>query len=994
MNGGEVTFNINAENDDAKKKIEETGQSAVEMGDKVAESIKKIVGALALAKGVDFLADISKQCIQAYADFEQLVGGVETLFGNASDTIRQNAAQAFSTVGMSANEYMETVTGFSASLIQSLDGDVVAAADKADQALTQMVDNASKMGSDIETIKTAYAGFAKDQYQLLDNLKLGYGGTKTEMERLLADAEAYKATQGEIVKYSISSYADVVDAIGAIQEKMGMAGNAAEEASRTISGSIASMKAAWQNLLTGIADPEQSVADLTRQLTDSIQTVEQNIMPRLTEIFSNMGDTIGNLAQGVFPMIPQAITALLPSVVDGLSSILDAVITNGADLAAAIIDYLPEFIKAMSELADKLTPAIIEAVGTIADSVEDNADQVVDALVDGVVNLLSKDIPELATAAVTQGVKIITALVRALVNHAPELADAIPTIVEELGKAMLTAYPEFVKMGTNIITSIAYGAVHYDYAGLGLQIAYGVIDALGIAVDAIEQFEQEHPILTAAIGLTPQGATAQGIVDSFDKDKLKAAAESAADGIRGAQDIVGDALDELYEVLDIDTSWASKGTKYEADLSRPMSDYAASLKAQAEGWAQDAKDTADNMGAAGETLDSALSDLENKYAIHQVSEEQYWEQRKAILEQYRDESDAEWWKLYDQVTAHYDKLAETEAKAAKDAADKAAREAEKAEREKQAALKKSVEDTFRDLETQQMESNGALSKEWLWEQENEFIESLDHDSDLYKDYHHKLLKEKESFTKDAAKETDKTIENERKAMEKLLTSVENAQKNLTASIQTSAGDLFRTDSLKDARTGETVQKKSLDIADFEKKLEAKRKLTSKIADLLDAGVSDELVRELLKLDPTDALQFASQLLANPTRLDRIKADFAEDKAVSERLSQMVVGSSEDYAALGKAAGDAFGEGFIEALGSDWQEDLKKIIGDENMYKGVLATIGGIGAMSTMFGQAAGGVQTAQAMTVNVRGVMTDEDGRVVGSIVNRDNERTNTSAGV
>jgi hypothetical protein len=444
----------------------------------------------------------------------------------------------------------------------------------------------------------------------------------------------------------------------------------------------------------------------------------------------------------------------------------------------------------------------------------------------------------------------------------------------------------------------------------------------------------------------------------------------------------------LYEPRQV----SHRGTDY--PLIAEMSGYAASLKAQAEGWAKGAKDTANSMGAAGETLDSALSDLENKYAIHQVSEEQYWAQRKAILEQYRDESDAEWWKLYDQVTAHYDKLAETEAKAAKDAADKAAREAEKAERDKQAALKKSVEDTFRDLETQQMESNGALSKEWLWEQENEFIESLDHDSDLYKDYHHKLLKEKESFTKDAAKETDKTIENERKAMEKLLTSVENAQKNLTASIQTSAGDLFRTDSLKDARTGETVQKKSLDIADFEKKLEAKRKLTSKIADLLDAGVSDELVRELLKLDPTDALQFASQLLANPTRLDRIKADFAEDKAVSERLSQMVVGSSEDYAALGKAAGDAFGEGFIEALGSDWQEDLKKIIGDENMYKGVLATIGGIGAMSTMFGQAAGGVQTAQAMTVNVRGVMTDEDGRVVGSIVNRDNERTNTSAGV
>ncbi len=991
MNGGEVTFNINAENDDAKKKIEETGQSAVEMGDKVADSIKKIVGALALAKGVDFLADISKQCIQAYADFEQLVGGVETLFGDASDTIRQNAAQAFSTVGMSANEYMETVTGFSASLIQSLDGDVVAAADKADQALTQMVDNASKMGSDIETIKTAYAGFAKDQYQLLDNLKLGYGGTKTEMERLLADAEAYKATQGEIVKYSISSYADVVDAIGAIQEKMGMAGNAAEEASRTISGSIASMKAAWENLLTGIADPEQSVADLTRQLTDSIQTVEQNIMPRLTEIFANMGDTIGNLAQGVFPMIPQAISALLPSVVDGLSSILDAVITNGADLAAAIIDYLPKFADSVGQLAGDLVPVLKQAASTIADGVADNADEIVESLIDNIVSFLQNDFPGMTTAAFEQAKKIILAIVHGIVDHAPELAQAIPEIISVLATELINLLPEFVAMGDEICNTIAEGIVNYDWARAIAALNNGMADILDTA---------QKNVQVALDNMFSGGALYGGDINNVEStDFIK--------NMRQGTDILCDTINEstakwreayaagrteidktLYEPRQV----SHRGTDY--PLIAEMSDYAASLKAQAEGWAQGAKDTANSMGAAGETLDSALSDLENKYAIHQVSEEQYWAQRKAILEQYRDESDAEWWKLYDQVTAHYDKLAETEAKAAQDAADKAAREAEKAEKDKQAAIKKSVEDTFRDLETQQMESNGALSKEWLWEQENAFIETLDHDSDLYKDYHHKLLKEKESFTKDAAKETDKTIENERKAMEKLLNSVENAQKNLTASIQTSAGDLFRTDSLKDARTGETVGKKSLDIADFEKKLEAKRKLTSKIADLLDAGVSDELVRELLKLDPTDALQFASQLLANPTRLDRIKADFAEDKAVSERLSQMVVGSSEDYAALGKAAGDAFGEGFIEALGSDWQEDLKKIIGDENMYKGVLATIGGIGAMSSMFGQAAGGVQTAQAMTVNVRGVMTDEDGRVVGSIVNRDNERTNTSAGV
>ena len=671
MNGGEVTFNINAKNDDAKKKIEETGQSAVEMGDKVADSIKKIVGALALAKGVDFLADISKQCIQAYADFEQLVGGVETLFGNASDTIRQNAAQAFSTVGMSANEYMETVTGFSASLIQSLDGDTAAAAKKADRAITDMSDNANKMGSDIASIQNAYQGFAKQNYTMLDNLKLGYGGTKEEMERLLADAQAISG-----IKYDVSSYADIIDAIGVIQDKMGITGTTAKEAATTISGSIASMKAAWQNLLTGIADPEQSVADLTRQLTDSIQTVEQNVMPRLTEIFGNMGDTIGNLAQGVFPMIPQAITALLPSVVDGLSSILDAVITNGADLAAAIIDYLPKFADSVGQLASDLVPVLMRAASTIADGVADNADEIVESLIDNIVSFLQNDFPGMTTAAAEQAKKIILAIVHGIVDHAPELGQAIPEIISVLATELINLLPEFVAMGDEICNAIAEGIVNYDWARAIAALNNGMADILDTA---------QKNVQVALDNMFSGGTLYGGDINNVEStDFIK--------NMRQGTDILCDTIDEstakwreayaagrteidktLYEPRQV----SHRGTDY--PLIAEMSGYAASLKAQAEGWAQGAKDTASSMGAAGETLDSALSDLENKYAIHQVSEEQYWAQRKAILEQYRDESDAEWWKLYDQVTAHYDKLAETEAKAAKDAADKAAREAEKAE---------------------------------------------------------------------------------------------------------------------------------------------------------------------------------------------------------------------------------------------------------------------------------------------------------------------------
>lgn len=203
-----------------------------------------VVGATATAVGA-----LVKQAVESYAEYEQLVGGVDTLFGSASAEVQKKADNAYKTAGMSANEYMETVTGFSASLIQSLGGDTEKAAKYADMAITDMSDNANKMGTDMSLIQNAYQGFAKQNYTMLDNLKLGYGGTKEEMERLLKDASKISG-----IKYDISSYADIVDAIHVVQTEMGITGTTAKEASTTIQGSISSMKSAWQNLLTGLAD--------------------------------------------------------------------------------------------------------------------------------------------------------------------------------------------------------------------------------------------------------------------------------------------------------------------------------------------------------------------------------------------------------------------------------------------------------------------------------------------------------------------------------------------------------------------------------------------------------------------------------------------------------------------------------------------------------------------------------------------------------------------
>jgi hypothetical protein len=231
----------------------------------------------AAAAGAVAVTGVVKSAVSAFGEYEQLVGGVDTLFKDASSTVQANADAAFMTAGLSANEYMETVTSFSASLLQSLGGDTQKAAQVADQAIIDMSDNANKMGTSMESIQNAYQGFAKQNYTMLDNLKLGYGGTKSEMERLLADASKIAG-----VKFDISSYSDVIEAIHVIQQEMGITGTTSLEASETISGSLASVKAAWQNTLVAISQGDGwDMGVYIENMVDVVNAFAQNIMPIL-----------------------------------------------------------------------------------------------------------------------------------------------------------------------------------------------------------------------------------------------------------------------------------------------------------------------------------------------------------------------------------------------------------------------------------------------------------------------------------------------------------------------------------------------------------------------------------------------------------------------------------------------------------------------------------------------------------------------------------------
>ena len=319
------------------------------------------VGAAAVTAGVAGVAALTKMGVEGYAQYEQLVGGVETLFKESQGTVMKYAENAYKTAGMSANQYMETVTSFSASLIQSLDGDTAKAAEVGNMAITDMSDNANKMGTSIEMIQNAYNGFAKQNYTMLDNLKLGYGGTKEEMQRLLKDAEKISG-----IKYDISSFSDVTEAIHVMQEEMGIAGTTAREAATTIEGSVSMMKGAWQNLVVGMADENANMEVLINNFVESTATAAQNLLPRIEQTLIGIGQLITALAPVIADALPQLVESVLP-----------ALLTAGVSLVTALVRGVITALPALyTALLDAVQIILVEVFGVSEEKAGEFADSV------------------------------------------------------------------------------------------------------------------------------------------------------------------------------------------------------------------------------------------------------------------------------------------------------------------------------------------------------------------------------------------------------------------------------------------------------------------------------------------------------------------------------------------------------------------------------------------------------------------------------------------
>ena len=351
--------------------------------DKISDGIKNKLGAAAkagvaaaAAVGTATIA-IGKTALDAYSNYEQLVGGIDTLFKASSGKMQQYAANAYQTAGVSANRYMEISTSFAAALVNSLGGNTEAAADMANTAITDMSDNANKMGTSLETVQEAYMSLSRGNYEMLDSLKLGYGGTKSELERLLSDAEKFSAAQGKVRDFSVDSYSDIVEAIHVVQYEMGITGTTADEAASTISGSANMAKAAWENWLTGLGDENADMEVLTDQLVASAATAGQKIIERAGQIMTTLGQTVADYAPGVGLYLRNALINVLPEAVQG--PMRDAFL--GVDkVVGKLTDVFNDNLKPAADAADSVFSAISSGVKTFGDNVNDLVLPAIDTL--------------------------------------------------------------------------------------------------------------------------------------------------------------------------------------------------------------------------------------------------------------------------------------------------------------------------------------------------------------------------------------------------------------------------------------------------------------------------------------------------------------------------------------------------------------------------------------------------------------------------------------
>lgn len=529
--------------------------------DKIGDGIKNKLGVAAKA-GVAAVAAvgtatvaIGKTALDAYSNYEQLVGGIDTLFKASSSKMQQYAANAYQTAGVSANRYMEISTSFAAALISSLGGNTEAAADMANTAIMDMSDNANKMGTSLETVQEAYMSLSRGNYEMLDSLKLGYGGTKSELERLLSDAEKFSAAQGKVRDFSVDSYSDIVEAIHIVQDEMGITGTTAEEAATTIEGSVNMAKAAWDNWLAGLGNEDADMGALTDQLVDSVATAGKNIIPRVGQIMETLGQTVADYAPRVGLYLRNALISVLPEAVQGpmrdafagvdkvvgkLTGVFNDNLKPAADAAYSVFSAISSGVKTFGDNVNNL---VLPAIDTLSPAFNDffGAIQTAQPLLEFITNIIGVGLAAAISvaiklfAAITEvAAFVITGFAQLYENISGFVTGVVQFFTVDLPNAINMLVQWFAQLPGNIATFLSM--VIANVAAWVANMASNAVSAGSRFISGIAGFMSALPGNVAS-WLSGVISTVVGWVSQFARNATSAASQFASNLINGLTSI-------------------------------------------------------------------------------------------------------------------------------------------------------------------------------------------------------------------------------------------------------------------------------------------------------------------------------------------------------------------------------------------------------------------------------------------------------------------------
>ena len=471
---------VDAAGKDADGKLSGAFQN---IGGKIGSALKTAakVGGVAIAGAGTAAVGLAKQAVSGFADYEQLAGGVAKLFGKSASIIAKNAADAYKTSGLSANQYMEQATSFSASLINSLGGDQKKAAEITDVAMRAMSDNVNVFGSNAEDVQNAIQGFSKQNYTMLDNLKLGYGGTKQEMQRLIDDANEWGAANGKAADLSIDSFADVITAIDYIQQKQGIAETTAKEAATTISGSLGMLSSAWSNLVTGFARDDVDMGELIGNVVSSASSVFENVLPVAEKALEGVAEFVKRIAPVISEHLPGIVQSVLPALIQSAMALINALVSALPSLVQVIVAELPGILQQIGEGLVQALPKLLESVGILISGLMDMAPVLLETLknlftggfsglsldgLPGVIQTVGAFITDLVGAFLQElpqfiqfGTEALMALVSGLIDNLPAIADSLLNVVTGLVDTLLKNLPEIWKAGSIMLETIGNGLI-------------------------------------------------------------------------------------------------------------------------------------------------------------------------------------------------------------------------------------------------------------------------------------------------------------------------------------------------------------------------------------------------------------------------------------------------------------------------------------------------------------------------------------------------------